>query len=132
MFPESHRVALGWLFGRINLDPKIQIKYVDTNNQFADILTKGNFICDEWNHLSTCSSQHFQLCQLPSNNVEKDTGKNRRRNNDGKVKTDVEPGFEDCSKLFNSAEFEYIERPRDTQSNQSKLESKSMCGETCC
>ena len=26
----THRVALYWLFGRINLDPKIQIKYIDT------------------------------------------------------------------------------------------------------
>ena len=35
-----HRVALDWLFDRINLDPKIQIKYIDTKNQLADILTK--------------------------------------------------------------------------------------------
>ena len=35
----THRVALDWLFDRINLDPKIQIKYVDTNNQHADLLT---------------------------------------------------------------------------------------------
>ena len=27
----THRVALDWLFDRINLDPKIQIKYIDTN-----------------------------------------------------------------------------------------------------
>ena len=27
----THRVALEWLSERINLDPKIQIKYVDTN-----------------------------------------------------------------------------------------------------
>ena len=47
----THRVALDWLFDRINLDPKIQIKYIDTKNQLADILTKGNFTCDEWNHL---------------------------------------------------------------------------------
>ena len=47
----AHRVALDWLFDRINLDPKIQIKYIDTKNQFADILTKGNFTRDEWNHL---------------------------------------------------------------------------------
>ena len=47
----THRVALDWLFDRINLDPKIQIKYIDTKNQFADMLTKGNFTCDEWNHL---------------------------------------------------------------------------------
>ena len=47
----THRVALGWLFDRNNLDPKIQIKYIDTKNQLADILTKGNFTRDEWNHL---------------------------------------------------------------------------------
>ena len=46
-----HRVALDWLFDRINLDPKIQIKCVDTKNQIADMLTKGNFTRDEWNHL---------------------------------------------------------------------------------
>ena len=46
----THRVALDWLFDRINLDPKIQIKYIDTKNQLADILTKRNFTRDEWNH----------------------------------------------------------------------------------
>ena len=49
----THRVALDWLFDRINLDPKIQIKYIDTKNQLADILTKGSFTRDEWNHLLT-------------------------------------------------------------------------------
>ena len=47
----THRVALDWLFDRINLDSKIQIKYIDTENQLANILTKGNFTRDEWNHL---------------------------------------------------------------------------------
>ena len=47
----THRVALDWLFDRINLDPKIQIKYIDTESQLADIPTKGNFTRDEWNHL---------------------------------------------------------------------------------
>ena len=47
----THRVALDWLFDRLNLDSKIQIKYIDTKNQLADILTKGNFTRDEWNHL---------------------------------------------------------------------------------
>ena len=47
----THRVALDWLFDRINLDPKIQVKYIDTKNQLADILTKGNFRRDERNHL---------------------------------------------------------------------------------
>ena len=40
---KTHRAALDWLFDRITLDPKIQIKYIDTKNQLADILTKGNF-----------------------------------------------------------------------------------------
>ena len=47
----THRVALDRLFNRINLDPKIQIKCVDTKNQLADMLTKENFTRDEWNHL---------------------------------------------------------------------------------
>ena len=47
----THRVAFDWLFDRINLDSKIQIKYIDTKNQFSDILTEGNFTRDEWNHL---------------------------------------------------------------------------------
>ena len=47
----THRVALDLLFDRVNLDSKIQIKYIDTKNQLADILTNGSFTCDEWNHL---------------------------------------------------------------------------------
>ena len=36
----THRVALDWLFDRLNLDSKIfKIKYIDTKNQLADILT---------------------------------------------------------------------------------------------
>ena len=48
------------LFDRINLDRKIQIKYIDTKNQLAAILTKGNFTRDEWNHLLCLfNSSHF-------------------------------------------------------------------------
>ena len=66
----THRVALDWLFDRINLDPKIQIKYLRTKNQLADMLIKGSFTSDEWNHLlgllnimnfSTFSRSHFIL-----------------------------------------------------------------------
>ena len=56
----THSVALDWLFDRINLDSKIQIKYIDTKNQLADNLTKGNFTRDEWNHLlSLFYMSHF-------------------------------------------------------------------------
>ena len=37
----TDRVALDWLFDRINLDPEIQIKYIDTKVQLAHILTQG-------------------------------------------------------------------------------------------
>ena len=47
----THRVVLDWLFDRINLDSKIQIRYMYTKNQLADILTMWNFTRDEWNHL---------------------------------------------------------------------------------
>ena len=57
----THRVALDWLFDRINLESKIQIKYIDTKNQLADILTKGNFTRDEWNHLlNLFNISHFR------------------------------------------------------------------------
>ena len=55
-----HRVALDWLVVRVNLDTKIQIKYIYTKNQLADILTKGNFTRDEWNHLLCLfNNSHF-------------------------------------------------------------------------
>ena len=39
----THRVALD-RFDRINLDPKIQIKYIDTKNQLARV-TNGTIFC---------------------------------------------------------------------------------------
>ena len=47
----THRVALDWLFDRINLDPKIKSNTSTPKNQLADIPTKGNFTRDEWTHL---------------------------------------------------------------------------------
>ena len=60
----TRRVSLDGLLIRINLDPKIQIRYVDTKHQLADILTKGNFTRDEWNyHLQLFNMSHLSsLC----------------------------------------------------------------------
>ena len=59
----------------MNLDPKIQIKYIDTNKQHADILTKGNFTRDEWSNLlhlfnishfsSVCVAKNSSLISWP-------------------------------------------------------------------
>ena len=77
----THRVAFDWLFDRINLDPKIQIKYIDTKNQLADILTKGNFTRDEWNHLlSLFDISHFSSTVCPetmARRLQQDSGEER-------------------------------------------------------
>ena len=85
MFPGPTEL---WLFDRLNLDPKIQIKYIDTKNQLADILTNGNFPRDEWNHLlclfnishfssSVCSETMAKRLQHDSGE-ERVTAKSRR------------------------------------------------------
>ena len=71
----THTVALDWLFDRINLDSKIQVRYIDTKHQLADILTKGNFTRDEWNNLlhlfnishfrSTCCAENSSVISCP-------------------------------------------------------------------
>ena len=77
----THRVALDWFFDRINLDPKIQVKYIDTKNQLADILTKGNFTRDEWNHLLCLFTiGHFSFTdrsEVMSKRTQKDSGEER-------------------------------------------------------
>ena len=80
MFP-GPRVGLDWLFDRINLHPKIQIKYIDTKNQLADMLTKRNFTRDEWNHL-LCSFNisHFSstdCSELMSKRTQEESGEER-------------------------------------------------------
>ena len=67
----THRVASDWLFDRINLDSEIQIRYIDTKHQIADILTEGNFTRDERDNLlhlfnishfsSICCAKDFSL-----------------------------------------------------------------------
>ena len=77
----THRVALDWLFDRVNLDPKIQIKHIDTNNQLADIFTEGNFTRDEWNHLLCLNNiSHFSsaVCfAVMAKRSQKDSGEER-------------------------------------------------------
>ena len=60
----SHRVALDSFFNRMNLDPKIQIKYVDTKNQLADLTTKGSSARDGWCDLLRLFNIMIFLCSL--------------------------------------------------------------------
>ena len=77
----THRVALDWLFDRINVDPEIQIKYIDTRNQLAGMLTKGNFTRDEWHHpWCLFNISHFSsinCSEVMSKRTQKDSGEER-------------------------------------------------------
>ena len=120
----THRVALDWLFDRINLDPKIQMKYVDAKHQLADMLTKGNLTRDEWNNLlhvfyiihfsSVCCSVNLSLTSCPETMAKRGARRKRRRENCGKVNTDVEPGLAMCDTFFDCAKSNCIEKCGDT------------------
>ena len=64
MFPEPTELLLIWLFDRSNLVSKIQIKYNDTKNQLAEIVTKWNVTRDEWTHLFVCLTLAISVLQI--------------------------------------------------------------------
>ena len=51
MFPQPTELRLIGCSTESMWTTKIQIKYIDTKNQLADILTKGNITRYSWNHL---------------------------------------------------------------------------------
>ena len=59
MFRVPTEFALDWLFDRINLHLRNQIRYTDTKHQLADMLTEGNFTRGEWNNLLLLNISHF-------------------------------------------------------------------------
>ena len=81
MFPEPTELLLiGYLIESI-CSPISKIKHLDTKNQLADILTKGNFTRDEWNHLLclfTIGHFSFSDCsEVMSKRTQKDSGEER-------------------------------------------------------
>ena len=45
------RIDIDWLFERLKTDKGIFLKYVNTKQQLADILTKGSFTTQAWQAL---------------------------------------------------------------------------------
>ena len=117
----THRVALDWLFDRINLDTKIQIKYIDTKNQLADMLTKGNFTRDDWNHLLCLFNiSHFSstdCSEVMSKRTQKESG---WRKSHSKVETNDEFDRAKQWKGSISAIFHCIRKPGENQTRKSK------------
>ena len=94
------------------MDPKIQIRYIDTKHQFADILTKGNFTRDEWNNLlhlfnishfsSTCCAKDSSLIGCTKTMAKRMQEQKGRRKNCDKIKAcGDEPVFTCFGKFLN-------------------------------
>ena len=91
----THRVALDWLVDRINLDSKIQIRYLDTKHPLADIVTEGNFTREEWNNLLhvfnishfsyTCCAKNSSLLSCSKTMAKRMQEQKRRRKKCGKI-----------------------------------------------
>ena len=81
MFPEPTELLLIGCSIESIWTLKIQIKYIDTQNQLADILTKGNFTRDEWNHLLCFFNiSHFSstdCSEVMSKRTQKGSGEER-------------------------------------------------------
>ena len=121
----THRVALDWLLDRIDLDSKIQIRYVDTKHQLADTLTKGNFTRDEWTNLlhlfnishfsSTCCAKNSSL-SCPKT-MAKRMQEQQEEEKSGKIKTySDEPVFSRSDKFLTREKSECIQKSGDIHS----------------
>ena len=81
MFPEPTELLLIGCSIETIWTPTSKIKYIDTKNQLADILTNGNFTRDEWNHLLCLSNiSHFSstdCSEVMSKRTQEDAGEER-------------------------------------------------------
>ena len=78
----THRVALVWLFDRTNMEPKIQIKYVDTKNQHADIFNRRKFL--QRSVESPCTFvQHHEFSDFSRSHFQKFLSHSRERLSNG-------------------------------------------------
>ena len=143
-----HRVALGCLFDRINLDPKIQIKDVHTRNKLAAMLTKSTFTRDEWHHLLRLSKFNIMNNSVFSrrdsgNRIDeslvchveaRDAGETAWRGGYSRgwqVATCAKPGRFDPQPALSVAEFKFrFTKPGNTGASCSSSDYKH--GETCC
>ena len=131
----THRVAFNWLFDRINLDTKIQNKYIDTKHQLADMLTKGNFTRDEWNNiLHLFNIMHFSQFYLAIS-AQQDLLRPCRKSHNSKKDQDKMDdwlrnrnqceGIEDCRSVSNSAGILISSKRMQEQKEENRIVAKS-------
>ena len=77
--------------------PKILIKYIDTKNQLEDILTKGNFTHEKWNHLlNLFNINHFTSTVCTAAMAKRGLTRIRKRTSHNKIETYDEFNSEDA------------------------------------
>ena len=54
--PRTHRISLDWLYERFRYDISLQLFYVPTKAQIADIFTKGSFSAEQWRRLCSLAN----------------------------------------------------------------------------
>ena len=122
----THRVALDWLFDSINLDSKIQIRYIDTKHQLADTLTKGNFTRDEWNNVlhlfnvghfrSICCAKNSSLVSCPNTMAKKMSEQKGEERSAAKSKsTATNLSFSCSDKSLIREKFDCVQKSGDTK-----------------
>ena len=92
----THTVALDSLFDRINLDSKIQIKYIDTKNQLADINQREFHTWWVESSVEFVEHQPFQLYSLHRCNGKTSSTRIKRRTCHSQVATHEEFDREDA------------------------------------
>ena len=70
----THRVDLDWLIERIKVDPGIRMKYVGTNQQMADMLTKASFTVQKWLEMLKLHQTGELACQKSAVYLNKNSG----------------------------------------------------------
>ena len=86
----THRVAHDWLFDRINVDPKIQIKYIWHQKPTRRRTDKGKFHTWWMESSSVFVQQPFQFCRVFWSDVEKNATRFRWRKDHSKIEVDDE------------------------------------------
>ena len=118
----TNRVALDRPYHRINLDSKIQIRYVDTKNpahRLRHIDKKALSHVKNGRIFSICSISALSAQQAAPKRCRKECNKEQAKVYDcGKVEANVEPCLASCGKLSYSAECACIKSPHSTKAKE--------------
>ena len=123
----THRVALDWSFDRINWDPKIQIKYIDTKNnsqtywqrEISHVMSGTIFLC-------LFSISHYSSINSAKRDVEKNARRCKWRKSHSKIKADDEFGIEMPCKGSDRACLDCIWKPGEHQIWKSERTSEPV------